>query len=155
MGFQGVLNSTLEVIELGVFHLHKTWDLYSTFLLSFLLYDSIAFQKSNLQFSSKVIRNVILFCILPPVVITVLYVTVSGNLLEWYMPRELALDGIEFRALISGAHTVTSDFMYACLQFLILFLMFCLKVYYFYSLPQFFFNKYDVPIFLYSYALIC
>ncbi|XP_050694262.1 DENN domain-containing protein 11-like isoform X2 [Eriocheir sinensis] len=36
----------------------------------------------------------------------------EGNLLEWSMPKGVALEGVEFRALISGAHTVTSDFIY-------------------------------------------
>lgn len=39
-----------------------------------------------------------------------------GNLLEWSMPKGVSLEGIEFRALISGAHTVTSDFMYVCVR---------------------------------------
>lgn len=36
----------------------------------------------------------------------------EGNLLEWTVPSGVSLDGIEFRALISGAHTITSDFIY-------------------------------------------
>ncbi|KAK8379402.1 hypothetical protein O3P69_019362 [Scylla paramamosain] len=36
----------------------------------------------------------------------------EGNLLEWCVPKGVSLDGVEFRALISGAHTITSDFIY-------------------------------------------
>ncbi|KAG7159995.1 DENN domain-containing protein 11-like [Homarus americanus] len=51
----------------------------------------------------------------PTDVISIFVVTFDskeGNVLEWYMPQELALEGIEFRALISGAHTITSDFIF-------------------------------------------
>ena len=57
--------------------------------------------------------------------ITILTIQFSpGNILEWFSPEGLTLDGIEFRAMMCGAHTVTSDFMYVY----IFFVMFgCLK----------------------------
>ena len=51
-------------------------------------------------------------------VCTCIYVYVSyhvlfniGNIIEWSYPEDIQLDGIEFRAMASGFHTVNSDFM--------------------------------------------
>lgn len=55
--------------------------------------------------SSGVVRDVI-------GIFVVAFDTKEGNLLEWCVPQELPLEGVEFRALISGAHTITSDFIY-------------------------------------------
>ncbi|XP_047469232.1 DENN domain-containing protein 11-like [Penaeus chinensis] len=55
--------------------------------------------------SSGLVRDVI-------GIFVVAFDTKEGNLLEWCVPKELPLEGVEFRALISGAHTITSDFIY-------------------------------------------
>ncbi|XP_063607545.1 uncharacterized protein LOC134782115 [Penaeus indicus] len=55
--------------------------------------------------SSGLVRDVI-------GIFVVAFDTKEGNLLEWCVPQELPLEGVEFRALISGAHTITSDFIY-------------------------------------------
>ena len=34
-----------------------------------------------------------------------------GNIIEWSYPEGIQLDGIEFRAMASGFHTINSDFM--------------------------------------------
>lgn len=34
-----------------------------------------------------------------------------GNIIEWSMPREVDLEGIEFKAIASGLHHVKYDFM--------------------------------------------
>lgn len=38
-------------------------------------------------------------------------VGVSGNMLEWCLPKDMDLDGVEFKAIASGSHRVTTDFM--------------------------------------------
>ena len=35
----------------------------------------------------------------------------TGNIVEWVYPEEISLDGLEFKAMASGFHTVSSDFM--------------------------------------------
>ena len=34
-----------------------------------------------------------------------------GNMLEWCLPRDMDLDGVEFKAIASGSHRVSTDFM--------------------------------------------
>jgi len=36
---------------------------------------------------------------------------VTGNMLEWCLPKDMDLDGVEFKAIASGSHRVTTDFM--------------------------------------------
>lgn len=36
---------------------------------------------------------------------------VAGNMLEWCLPKDIDLDGVEFKAIASGSHRVTTDFM--------------------------------------------
>ncbi|KAH9515642.1 DENN domain-containing protein 11 [Bulinus truncatus] len=38
--------------------------------------------------------------------------TRSGNMIEWCVPEETELDGVEFKAMPSGSHTLFSDFVY-------------------------------------------
>ncbi|CAG5117486.1 unnamed protein product [Candidula unifasciata] len=38
--------------------------------------------------------------------------TRSGNIIEWCLPEETDLDGVEFKAMTSGSHTLNSDFVY-------------------------------------------
>jgi len=38
-------------------------------------------------------------------------VGVIGNMLEWCLPKDMDLDGVEFKAIASGSHRVTTDFM--------------------------------------------
>ncbi|CAL4062524.1 unnamed protein product [Meganyctiphanes norvegica] len=45
-------------------------------------------------------------------IFVVAFDTKEGNILEWSSPTNLPLEDVEFRALISGAHTITSDFIY-------------------------------------------
>lgn len=36
---------------------------------------------------------------------------VVGNMLEWCLPKDMDLEGVEFKAIASGSHRVTTDFM--------------------------------------------
>lgn len=45
-------------------------------------------------------------------VFVVAFDTKKGNIIEWSYPEDIQLDGIEFRAMASGFHTVNSDFIY-------------------------------------------
>uniref|UniRef100_T1IHJ7 DENN domain-containing protein 11 n=1 Tax=Strigamia maritima TaxID=126957 RepID=T1IHJ7_STRMM len=45
-------------------------------------------------------------------VFVVAFDTRAGNLVEWCMPDDCDLDGIEFKAMASGCHKVQSDFIY-------------------------------------------
>lgn len=38
-------------------------------------------------------------------------VCVTGNMLEWCLPKDMDLEGVEFKAIASGSHRVTTDFM--------------------------------------------
>jgi len=40
----------------------------------------------------------------------------SGNVIEWRMPEDVDLEGVEFKAMASGSHTLKTDFVYV--QFL-------------------------------------
>lgn len=42
---------------------------------------------------------------------SVFYTSVTGNMLEWCLPKDIDLDGVEFKAIASGSHRVTTDFM--------------------------------------------
>ena len=37
--------------------------------------------------------------------------SLAGNVVEWYMPDDMELDGVEFKAMASGSHTLTNDFV--------------------------------------------
>ncbi|GFW72626.1 DENN domain-containing protein 11 [Trichonephila clavipes] len=45
-------------------------------------------------------------------IFTVAFDTRAGNIVEWYLPRDCNVDGIEFRAMASGSHRVQTDFIY-------------------------------------------
>ena len=34
-----------------------------------------------------------------------------GNVIEWCMPEDVDLDGVEFKAMASGSHTLSKDFV--------------------------------------------
>jgi hypothetical protein len=34
-----------------------------------------------------------------------------GNIIEWKYPKDVDLSEVEFKALASGSHTITQDFM--------------------------------------------
>jgi len=36
----------------------------------------------------------------------------KGNIVEWRLPEDVDLDGIEFKAMTSGSHTLKTDFVY-------------------------------------------
>ncbi|MEE6477758.1 hypothetical protein FKM82_011622 [Ascaphus truei] len=36
----------------------------------------------------------------------------SGNMVEWCLPQDMDLDGVEFKSMASGSHRVQSDFIY-------------------------------------------
>ncbi|XP_029472008.1 protein LCHN isoform X2 [Rhinatrema bivittatum] len=36
----------------------------------------------------------------------------TGNLVEWSMPQDIDLEGVEFKSMASGSHRVQSDFIY-------------------------------------------
>ncbi|KAL2102688.1 hypothetical protein ACEWY4_001856 [Coilia grayii] len=45
-------------------------------------------------------------------VFVVTFDTRSGNMLEWCLPQEFNLDGVEFKSMASGSHRISSDFVY-------------------------------------------
>ncbi|GFY50622.1 DENN domain-containing protein 11 [Trichonephila inaurata madagascariensis] len=45
-------------------------------------------------------------------IFTVAFDTRAGNIVEWYLPSDCNVDGIEFRAMASGSHRVQTDFIY-------------------------------------------
>ncbi|XP_071174373.1 DENN domain-containing protein 11-like [Mytilus edulis] len=45
-------------------------------------------------------------------VFVVTFDTRSGNMVEWCQPEEFELDGVEFKAMVSGSHTLLKDFVY-------------------------------------------
>ncbi|XP_052815250.1 DENN domain-containing protein 11-like [Mya arenaria] len=45
-------------------------------------------------------------------IFVVAFDTRSGNMVEWCMPDDADLDGVEFKAMVSGSHTQTKDFVY-------------------------------------------
>ena len=34
-----------------------------------------------------------------------------GNVIEWKLPEDIDLDGVEFKAMTSGSHTLKTDFV--------------------------------------------
>ena len=45
------------------------------------------------------------------------FVFFSGNEVEWAVPENIDLQGVEFKALVSGLHTITQDFVLVCTKF--------------------------------------
>ncbi|XP_054476120.1 DENN domain-containing protein 11 [Anoplopoma fimbria] len=45
-------------------------------------------------------------------VFVVTFDTRSGNMVEWSLPHDINLDGVEFKSIASGSHRITSDFIY-------------------------------------------
>lgn len=45
-------------------------------------------------------------------VFVVTFDTRSGNIVEWCLPQDMDLEGVEFKAMASGSHKVPSDFIY-------------------------------------------
>ncbi|RUS87014.1 hypothetical protein EGW08_005252 [Elysia chlorotica] len=45
-------------------------------------------------------------------IFVVAFDTRSGNVIEWCEPEETDLDGVEFKAMTSGSHTLDNDFVY-------------------------------------------
>uniref|UniRef100_A0A1A8BRQ3 DENN domain-containing protein 11 n=1 Tax=Nothobranchius kadleci TaxID=1051664 RepID=A0A1A8BRQ3_NOTKA len=45
-------------------------------------------------------------------VFVVTFNTRTGNMLEWCLPKDIDLEGVEFKAIASGSHRVTTDFIY-------------------------------------------
>ncbi|XP_061189570.1 DENN domain-containing protein 11-like [Saccostrea echinata] len=45
-------------------------------------------------------------------VFVVTFDTRSGNMIEWCTPDDFELDGVEFKAMVSGSHTQQKDFVY-------------------------------------------
>ena len=35
----------------------------------------------------------------------------TGNTIEWHYPKNIDLDGVEFKSLASGLHHIPKDFM--------------------------------------------
>ncbi len=35
----------------------------------------------------------------------------AGNVVEWRLPEDIDLDGIEFKAMASGSHKLRNDFV--------------------------------------------
>lgn len=40
------------------------------------------------------------------------FVCVAGNMVEFCLPHDINLDGVEFKSMASGSHRITNDFMY-------------------------------------------
>lgn len=40
------------------------------------------------------------------------YVCAAGNMVEFCLPHDINLDGVEFKSMASGSHRITNDFMY-------------------------------------------
>lgn len=45
-------------------------------------------------------------------VFVVTFDTRSGNMVEWSLPHDVNLDGVEFKSMASGSHRITNDFIY-------------------------------------------
>ncbi|KAK7114733.1 DENN domain-containing protein 11-like [Littorina saxatilis] len=45
-------------------------------------------------------------------IFVVAFDTRSGNMVEWCLPEDIDLDGVEFKAMPSGSHTLDRDFVY-------------------------------------------
>ncbi|XP_037109184.1 DENN domain-containing protein 11 [Syngnathus acus] len=45
-------------------------------------------------------------------VFVVTFNTRSGNMVEWCLPHDINLDGVEFKSMASGSHRITNDFVY-------------------------------------------
>ncbi|MBN3297565.1 DENN domain-containing protein 11 [Amia ocellicauda] len=45
-------------------------------------------------------------------VFVVTFDTRSGNIVEWCLPQDINLDGVEFKSMASGSHRIASDFIY-------------------------------------------
>ncbi|TKS73153.1 Protein LCHN [Collichthys lucidus] len=45
-------------------------------------------------------------------VFVVTFDTRSGNMIEWCLPHDINLDGVEFKSMASGSHRITNDFIY-------------------------------------------
>jgi len=42
----------------------------------------------------------------------------SGNVIEWCVPEDIDITGVEFKAMASGSHTLKTDFVYVQLLLL-------------------------------------
>ncbi|KAG8012459.1 Protein LCHN [Nibea albiflora] len=45
-------------------------------------------------------------------VFVVTFDTRSGNMIEWCLPHDINLDGVEFKSMASGSHRITNDFIH-------------------------------------------
>ncbi|XP_067855741.1 DENN domain-containing protein 11 [Heptranchias perlo] len=45
-------------------------------------------------------------------VFVVTFDTRAGNIVEWCLPQEVDLEGVEFKSMASGSHRINSDFVY-------------------------------------------
>ncbi|XP_029909861.1 DENN domain-containing protein 11 [Myripristis murdjan] len=45
-------------------------------------------------------------------VFVVTFDTRSGNMIEWCLPHDVNLDGVEFKSMASGSHRIANDFIY-------------------------------------------
>ncbi|XP_035645706.1 DENN domain-containing protein 11 [Oncorhynchus keta] len=45
-------------------------------------------------------------------VFVVTFDTRSGNMVEWCLPQDVNLDGVEFKSMASGSHRIAKDFIY-------------------------------------------
>lgn len=36
----------------------------------------------------------------------------TGNMIEWCLPQDVNLEGVEFKSMASGSHRISSDFMW-------------------------------------------
>ncbi|XP_052438137.1 DENN domain-containing protein 11 isoform X1 [Carassius gibelio] len=45
-------------------------------------------------------------------VFVVTFDTRSGNMIEWCLPQDVNLEGVEFKSMASGSHRISSDFIY-------------------------------------------
>ena len=57
---------------------------------------------------SKCMKGLTCFCFLKFLFMLLVYL---GNIIEWCIPEETDLDGVEFKAMTSGSHTLDNDFV--------------------------------------------
>lgn len=63
--------------------------------------DNVVVRTSNDEFPEFIVA-----------IFVVIFDTKKGNLTEWCIPEDVSIKGVEFKALVSGSHTISQDFVY-------------------------------------------
>ena len=53
------------------------------------------------------------------------FLTFSGNMIEWCLPEDIDLEGVEFKAMSSGSHTQLNDFVWVFYVFIFAGIILC------------------------------